>query len=151
MRWMFGLVALDWLVKRLALAWIPPLVYGSYPYGGIPIFEWGGISFSLNFVVNTGAAWGLFAGHAGLLFAIRLAIIVGVIGWVKKSWPIWLILAGALGNGLDYCQYGHVIDFFHFNFWGYSFPIFNVADACISIGALSLFLFPKKVGQPQAL
>ncbi|MBU6446833.1 MAG: signal peptidase II, partial [Verrucomicrobia bacterium] len=58
--------------------------------------------------------------------------------------PIWLVVTGAIGNVLDYCLYGHVIDFIHFTFWGYSFPIFNVADSCITIGILTLLLLPKQ-------
>lgn len=138
------ILLLDFATKILAMQWIPSFKFGPYPFGGIGIFSLGGITCSLNYIVNTGAAWGMFAGHAGLLFFIRMAIIGGLVFFGPKRWPIWLVLTGAVGNAIDYCLYGHVIDFIHFTFWGYSFPVFNVADSCISIGILCLLLFQKR-------
>jgi signal peptidase II len=145
------LLGLDIVTKVLAMHWVPYLSYGSYPFGGIGIFSFGGITFSLNYVVNTGAAWGMFAGHSGLLFALRTAIILALLFFVPKRIPIWLVVTGAVGNAIDYCLYGHVIDFLHFTFWGYSFPIFNIADSCITIGILSLIFMPKKSKRLQTL
>ena len=49
-------------------------------------------------------------------------------------------MAGALGNVIDRVAYGHVIDFLLF-YWGNAyFPAFNVADICITIGAVFLIL-----------
>ncbi|MBX7066303.1 MAG: signal peptidase II [Parachlamydiales bacterium] len=146
-KWMwifFLLLGLDIATKIAAMHWIPSLQFGSYPFGGIGIFSLGGITCSLNYVVNSGAAWGFFGGHAGLLFALRMGIIFALIFFVSKRFPLWLVVTGAIGNVIDYCLYGHVIDFIHFTFWGYSFPIFNVADSCITIGILSLLLLPKQ-------
>ncbi len=140
-----ALLGFDIVTKILAIHYIPPMSFGAYPFGGIGIFSIGGITFSLNYIVNTGAAWGVFAGHSGLLFSLRTIIILGLLFFVPKRFPIWLILIGAIGNAIDYCLYGHVIDFLHFTFWGYSFPIFNVADSCITIGAILLLLSSKKV------
>lgn len=137
-----SLLFVDLVTKMASLHWLAPLSAGPYPFGGIPIFALGGITCSLNYIVNSGAAWGLFAGHAGLLFMLRLGIIVGLFFFAPRKAPLYLILTGAVGNAIDYCLYGHVIDFIHFTFWGYSFPIFNVADSCITLGILSLFLFP---------
>lgn len=145
------LLGLDIATKILAMDWIPYLSYGPYPFGGIGIFSAGGITFSLNYVVNTGAAWGVFAGHPGLLFALRTAIIFALVLFAPKKFPIWLVVTGAIGNVIDYCLYGHVIDFLHFTFWGYSFPIFNIADSCITIGVLSLILFSRNSKEARAL
>ncbi len=138
------ILGLDVWTKSLAIQWIPPLSYAPYPFGGIPIFSLGEITCSLNCAVNSGAAWGFFKGHAGLLFALRIAIIGGLLIFMQKRFFLWLILTGAIGNAIDYCLYGHVIDFIHCTFWGYSFPIFNVADACISVGVFLLLLLPKR-------
>ena len=57
-----------------------------------------------------------------------------------------LILAGALGNFIDRILRGYVIDFLDFSLKGRHWPSFNVADSCISIGALMLvfmFLFKR--------
>ena len=47
-----------------------------------------------------------------------------------------LILAGALGNLIDRIRFGYVVDFLDFRIW----PVFNIADACISIGTVLLVL-----------
>ncbi len=140
---LFVILLLDAATKWLALHFIPSFQMSGYPFGGVGVFSLGGITFSLNTIVNTGAAWGLFAGHSGLLFALRTLIILGLVFFVPKKWPIWLVIAGAIGNAIDYCLYGHVIDFLHFTFWGYEFPIFNMADSCITIGTALLLLTPK--------
>jgi signal peptidase II len=51
-----------------------------------------------------------------------------------------MILAGAVGNVFDCIVYGHVIDMFCFIFWGYIYPVFNIADAAIFCGILMLLL-----------
>lgn len=58
---------------------------------------------------------------------------------------MWLIVTGAAANAFDYLRYGYVVDFFHFTFWGYSFPIFNLADTYITLGAASLFLLARAI------
>lgn len=144
------LLALDFATKVIAMNEIPYLSYGPYPFGGIGVFSFGGVTFSLNYIVNTGAAWGMFAGYPGLLFALRVALILAMVFFIPKQIPIWLVLTGAIGNAIDYCLYGHVIDFFHFTFWGSSFPIFNIADSCITIGILALLFLPRKKREAQA-
>jgi len=146
------LLGLDVVSKILAKDFIPPIlpkIFG-YPYGGIAIFDWLGVSFSLNKIVNTGAAWGLLQGHSSFLFGLRTLIIVCLVIYLlfynkKKtpSFPLWLIVTGAIGNGIDYLAYGHVIDFFHFCFWGYSFAIFNLADSYITLGVLGLLILSR--------
>jgi signal peptidase II len=138
---LFLILCLDMGTKWAALQWIPQLGFPPFPFGGIPIFSLGGITCSLNTIANTGAAWGTFAEYPGLLFMVRILIILALVILIPKRFPIWLVLTGALGNVIDYCLYEKVIDFIHFTFWGYSFPIFNVADSCITIGVISLFLF----------
>lgn len=51
-----------------------------------------------------------------------------------------LLAAGAVGNLLDRVVRGHVIDFVHLHGW----PVFNVADICITVGAVSLVLATRK-------
>lgn len=146
-----GLLIIDALTKFLAIHFIPYFHGGLYPFGGIPVMKAGPITFSLNYIVNTGVAWGIFAGHAGLLFSLRTCVILALVLFVRKKVPVWLIITGAIGNVIDYCLYGHVIDFLHFTFWGYSFPIFNIADSCITLGVLSLLLLPSRAKEASAL
>ncbi len=140
-----GLFGLDALLKLFVNSCVMPLGWQMpvYPFGGIGIFEnlFGGISFSINHVENLGAAWGLFAGYSKYLLAVRIAVAIGLYVYIRKfldrkalKLPLLFILTGALGNILDHVVYGHVIDMFHFTFWGYSYPVFNLADTFICIG-----------------
>jgi signal peptidase II len=138
------LLALDIVSKIVAIKYVPAITSAQYPFGGLPIFSLAGVTFSLNYTVNTGAAWGLFSGYPGILFVFRTLIIASLAFFAAKGRSMWLIITGAIGNVVDYCCYGHVVDFFHFTFWGYSFPIFNVADSCIVIGVFSLLLFSRE-------
>ena len=51
-----------------------------------------------------------------------------------------LVIAGALGNIIDRFLYGHVVDYVLFHTASWSFAVFNLADACISVGAAAIFL-----------
>ena len=105
---------------------------------------------SFNLAANTGVAWGFFPGHPLLLLVLRVCIIAVLFIYLfcMRSrpiffFPLFLIIAGAIGNVIDLIWYRHVVDFIHFQFFGWSFPIFNVADSCITIGAVLLFLWPQ--------
>jgi len=102
---------------------------------------------------NTGAAWSMFADAGGAQRWIFTVLAVGVsaalIYWLRRlalsthtllATGLALILGGALGNALDRARLGHVVDFF-FAHWGDSkFPVFNVADSAISVGAALVVL-----------
>jgi len=144
------ILALDQGSKHLVSLHIPQMIHETqwYPYNGIGIFEnfWG-IEFSIVHATNRGAAWGLFSDFQSYLVAFRMFFIGGLfvylVGFNKNKYlnvPLTLIVAGALGNILDYLIYGHVIDMFHFVFWGHHFAIFNVADSAISIGVTIVIL-----------
>lgn len=97
---------------------------------------------------NTGVVWGLFGrwpaavglmglGAAGLVvfFYYRHA------GRSRLEGLAWgIILGGAAGNLLDRAFLGHVRDFLDLTVAGFSWPTFNVADGCISVGAVYLIL-----------
>ncbi|GAC1325531.1 MAG: signal peptidase II [Chloroflexota bacterium] len=98
----------------------------------------------LDFTANTGAAFGIFK-SAGILFiAIALAVAACVIVYrgsiarmpVTVRSGIGLILGGALSNALDRVRLGYVIDFVDLRWW----PVFNLADSAIVIGAALLTL-----------
>ncbi len=144
----FVLFSLDFFSKAYVHHFLPLMGWNApvFPYGGIGVFEdFFGIEFSINHVINRGAAWGLFANFQTLLFYARVGI-VGVLVFYffffKKAQktPLLLIITGALGNILDHLVYGHVVDMFYFRLWDYSFPVFNVADACIFLGIAALLL-----------
>lgn len=148
-----AILLLDGLTKYWTDANLPLISHGlhAYPYGGIPIFQdFLGIDFSLNHATNKGAAWGIFSQFQTILLAFRLLLIAALFVFLikfnkRRSWqiPLVLILAGALGNVLDFFIYGHVVDMLHFVLWGYDFPIFNISDTAIFLGIASLMLLPS--------
>lgn len=89
-------------------------------------------------IQNTGAAFGLFKG-ANTIFMILAVVVAGAIIYYfpsisKKDWIIRVALSmqlsGALGNLIDRIKVGHVTDFVSVG----TFPVFNVADASITVG-----------------
>lgn len=127
-----------------------------YPYGGIGIFEnFLGIEFSISHRTNTGAAWGMFSSYPFALLLFRIFMITGMFVYLvfynksmQQRCPFALILSGALGNVSDFFVYGHVVDMFHFVFWGYDYPVFNIADSLIFVGVFWL-LFLSFFEQPE--
>ncbi|WP_420421397.1 signal peptidase II [Simkania sp.] len=151
------LLLIDMISKFWVFHGLANMLYASpfYPYGGIGVFENVlGIDFCINRVTNHGGAWGIFGSFPIVLLIVRIAILISVMIYVlfinevkKRQIPLLLIITGALGNILDRFIYGSVVDMFHFTLWGYSFPVFNVADTLIFLGVATLIiqsLFQKK-------
>lgn len=99
-------------------------------------------------VHNTGAAWGIFADSQVVLIVLSF-IFIAVFFWLmfaeKAKNPLFhialgLIFAGSLGNLVDRLAFGYVRDFLHFEFWQ-SFPVFNIADICLTIGVIMLIIY----------
>jgi signal peptidase II len=100
---------------------------------------------------NTGAAWSFLADAGGwqrwAFSALAIVVSVVLVVWLRridaarqKVLPLGLtlILGGALGNVIDRLRLGHVVDFVAVHWDEHYFPAFNVADACITVGALLL-------------
>jgi signal peptidase II len=102
--------------------------------------------FHLTYVTNPGAAFSLFANQGAWLRWLSLGVSVGLAALALFSPPMHkleqlgygLILAGALGNGIDRFLSGEVVDFLEFRL--IRFPVFNIADVCINIGILCLLI-----------
>jgi signal peptidase II len=98
---------------------------------------------------NTGVAFSMFAsvGDIGLLL-IAAAVILFVLYLALRTEPanriarigFALIIGGALGNIIDRAAYGHVVDYILFHTPVWSFAVFNLADAFITIGAALVVL-----------
>ncbi len=93
---------------------------------------------------NTGVAFGLFQDQ-GLIFTVLAIFVVGAIIYYfprvdRRDWPLRLAmgmqLGGAIGNLIDRLLVGHVTDFISIG----NFPVFNIADASISVGVGVLLL-----------
>jgi signal peptidase II len=102
--------------------------------------------FNLTYVRNTGAAWSLFSQNGAWLRWLSLAVSLGLMAfalwgpalkrWEQAGWG--LILAGAIGNGIDRFLDGSVVDFIEFRL--FEFPVFNIADTSINIGIICLLI-----------
>ena len=98
---------------------------------------------------NQGVAFSMLWGmHDGVLIALTLAIIVFV-AWLARQTPqanrlarlgFTMIIGGAIGNLIDRAVYGHVVDYVLFHTPVWSFAVFNLADAFISVGAAAVIL-----------
>ncbi|MFY9402888.1 MAG: signal peptidase II [Candidatus Omnitrophota bacterium] len=95
----------------------------------------------LTLVHNRGAAFGIFKGQFYLFIFISVATVIIIYFILRKSkegvafsLSLSMILGGALGNLIDRLTLGYVVDFLDFHFW----PVFNIADSAITIGAIIL-------------
>ncbi|MGE5546108.1 MAG: signal peptidase II [Solirubrobacterales bacterium] len=97
-----------------------------------------GVSFG---VFNNGGQW-----NAVLLTVLSLAIVAGLVAWMRKAQSRWVAIAlggivgGALGNVVDRVRFGAVADFLDIHVAGWHWPAFNLADSAITVGAAVLIL-----------
>lgn len=127
--------------------WTKGLVRANIPLGGTWLPEsWEWLSPYARVVhwYNTGAAFGFFK-EGSMVFTVLAFIVIGLILYYypqveKADWSLRIAmsmqLGGATGNLIDRLTIGHVTDFISVG----NFPVFNVADASISVGAAVLFL-----------
>ena len=107
--------------------------------------------FDFTLLYNPGAAFSFLADQAG--WQRWFFTVLGLGAAVFMLWmmhtnrtqrrlllALALILSGALGNVIDRIAYGHVIDFLLFYWQNWYYPAFNVADSCITLGAILLIL-----------
>ena len=128
-------VALDQISKALAVAYLKPI-------GTLPLWK---DVFHLTYRINYGAAWSMFADEPWVFMSISSLAIVAILVyyfWDKKltpaiRYPLAMILGGGIGNMIDRIFVGYVVDFFDARF--INFPVFNVADCFVTVGAFTLF------------
>lgn len=120
--------------------------------------------FSLTYIRNPGAAFGLLAGSSNafrmVFFGLTSIFALGLLGTILLRMPEedWVgrvsvagILGGAIGNLIDRLRFGEVIDFLDVYVENYHWPAFNVADSAITVGVIFLiihFAFEKKQPDP---
>lgn len=137
-------IALDQLTKALIVAHLSPPE--SQP--PIPII---GDYLSIYYIHNNGAAFSLFANTVflALLIIVAIAVILYLYVRMLNNGPLayklvfGMIIGGAAGNLIDRAiRGGYVVDFVWFRIpqINYSFAIFNLADASISVGVVLLFV-----------
>jgi signal peptidase II len=155
-----ALVAADLWSKAAVFRWLgghpTQMTYDGHGHHRYAILgDWFGFMLSW----NPGMAWGFDKLPPWLLVCGRVAAVVFLLWLVARQartrrWltiALVLILAGALGNLYDNlflppqredASFGSVRDFIdvYFKVWDWHFPTFNVADSCISVGAVLLFI-----------
>lgn len=130
------LVLLDQWTKYLAVLHLK---------GQSAIVLWEGV-FELHYLENRGAAFGILQGQKGV-FLVCTVLILFLIAFFYIRMPegkrfflmrtvAVLLAAGAVGNLIDRMRYSYVVDFLYFKL--IDFPVFNVADCYVTVGAVLL-------------
>jgi signal peptidase II len=103
--------------------------------------------FSFTLVHNKGAAFGVGSSWAlpvFLIFSVVALIVVSVLFYQLKAheklsaYGLAMILGGAFGNVVDRIRLGYVVDFLDVYVKNYHWPVFNIADTTITVGAVLL-------------
>ena len=99
-------------------------------------------------VKNTGAAWGIFSGKTivlALVSGLMISALLVFNHFIKDKNMFYCIsfgfvLGGAVGNLFDRIVFNYVRDFIFLDFWP-TFPVFNIADSFLCVGAVMLAIF----------
>lgn len=157
----FGLSALVIILDQLS----KQAILLNFDYGErlnlLPVFD-------LTLVYNYGAAWSFLSDAGGwqrwfftiISAVVSVVLVVWIIRLVREASEsgaaqtllliaLSLILGGAIGNLIDRAIYGYVIDFLLVYYQGHHFPVFNIADSAITVGAGFLLLDAFKT-KPEA-
>lgn len=101
---------------------------------------------------NRGAAWSMFNGAQVFFIVITIFALIVILYLmyrcrhsVKEMIPLCLILAGTLGNFIDRLRLGYVVDMFEL--LPINFPVFNVADSCLTVGVVILAIVILQEGE----
>jgi signal peptidase II len=146
--WLILIAALVVVADRLSKLWIEAHVDKGHAIVVIPNV------FRITHVLNTGAAFSLFADSLSPLVVrnvligfsiLAIVVVFGMIWSAGRAWSITavslaLILGGAIGNLYDRIKFSYVVDFLEVHIVHYHWPDFNVADSAIVAGGVLLFL-----------
>lgn len=148
-----GLIILfDWISKQWALSSLEYMQPVEVISG---FWNW-------TLVHNRGAAFSFLASAGGwqqwLFSALAVIISLVCVLMLKKAdrrdWqtalPLALIIGGALGNLIDRIRFGYVIDFVHWYYGSFHWPVFNLADSAISVAAVLLIVLSFKTEKKAA-
>lgn len=146
---LYGLAAGVYVLDRLSKVWAEGALAGE-PSIDLTIFD-------LRYTTNSGGAFGI-GGSAPLLFALATLVVVGVIvsasthlDRATMAVGLGLVLGGAIGNLTDRLVRGdglldgRVVDFIDFRVW----PVFNLADSAIVLGAIVLLVGSLRRPRPE--
>ncbi len=131
-----AVLALDMITKKAAVT----ALFGT---SGIPLIK---NVFHLTYVENTGIAFGLLENRRAVFIALTFVILAALAVYLIKTdrRDVWLklgsalIFSGSAGNLLERISKGYVVDFLDFRL--INFPVFNVADIAVCVGAAALII-----------
>jgi signal peptidase II len=147
--WLYGTAGLTYMADRITKLWAERALAGRPPVTVIP-----GV-LQLNYTTNSGGAFGLGQSAPWVFAAATILVAAAIVAssFRLRSGPaavaLGLILGGAFGNLTDRAARGdgllsgRVVDFIDFHVW----PVFNVADSAIVVGAVALGLFALRQGK----
>jgi signal peptidase II len=149
--WYLIIATLVMLFDQITKYWVAVKLSDGDEIDIIPGF------FKFSYTENPGIAFGMLnnGNVKWLLVAISVAAIMVVIYYMRRTpasntlllWSLSLLAAGISGNLIDRVRLGRVIDFILLYYRDYQWPVFNVADTAITIGAalmaIELFLAPQ--------
>lgn len=101
----------------------------------------------LSYTENRGAAFGILQNHRWLFISVTVIFVICMIGYILLKKPksrlavmsFAFICGGGIGNLIDRIFLSYVIDFIDFRI--INFPVFNVADIFVSVGAALMFIY----------
>ncbi len=134
----FVLLAADQLTKYIVVHTLPLGASADFIPGVIGFWH----------IHNKGGAWGFLEGYTWILLSVTIIVMIICVTMILKHgvknkllfWAITLVLSGGVGNLIDRIfNAGEVVDFLHLEF--IEFPVFNVADCSIVIGAALLVVY----------
>ncbi len=111
---------------------------------------------------NRGAAFSFLADAGGwqhwlfiaLACLVSAGLAVALRHTARSDWrnalPFALVISGALGNVIDRIRFGYVVDFVQWYWRDFHWPVFNLADSCIVVGATILVIAGLFAPKPEA-
>ena len=130
------IAAADYVIKLL-------VINNLKPVGSVEVIP--GL-FSLKYVENKGAAFGILSNARWIFIVFTIVIIIALIIVIAKkkinsklfNISAILIIGGGIGNLIDRIFYGYVVDYLSISFFP---PVCNFADYCITIGAVLMVIY----------
>ncbi|MHC1481238.1 signal peptidase II [Frateuria aurantia] len=147
--------ALIWLLASLVLLGLDQwskvwAIHALQSVGSVAVIP-GWLNWTLAY--NPGAAFSFLDNGQSWPRWLFVILAIGISGFLirwlwrtpRRDWrtalPLAMIIGGALGNAIDRLHGSVVVDFIHVHYHQWNYPIFNVADCGITVGAVLLLLF----------
>ena len=111
--------------------------------------------FSLTYIRNTGAAWGMFSGQSLALSVLAVVMLAALVAFRRRILPpgrvhrvaLGLLCGGIVGNLFDRLRLDYVTDYLDFFWREWHFPAFNIADSAICIG-VGIYILGTLLARP---